>query len=187
MKQLTIILTFLLAVTQAFAQQQQTVPQRSGFIISAMAGVGSLSLSGDVTNTSDGFGISLPNVKVGTMLSPNTALLLNLPGMQYEQNGKDRSIDALALSLQYWVKPSWWINGGAGISMDTRAFYEKNNSEQDKLNVGPAVVFGTGYEFYRRARFSIDLQANLQAGRVYSKNDHRDGIAVLTGVGFNFY
>jgi hypothetical protein len=188
MKPLLTILTFLILFTNLEAQNRQTGPDRKGFVIGLSAGAGYMVINGDAApETFDGADISLPNLKIGWMLKPNTAILLSMPGMAYDANGVDRSVDALVPTVQHWIKPDWWINGGIGLSMDSPAFYEDDKKGQDKLILGPAAMFSTGYELYQKGRFTIDVQTTIQVGRLYTDQSHYDACAVLAGIGFNFY
>lgn len=186
MKHILIAFTILLVSIQAYAQSNLIQPERKGFVIGAMVGVGHLSLDGNVANTSDGSGLSLPNLKAGYMLNPDLAILLSTQGLSYEESGQDRSISGLVPSLQYWIKPKLWINGGIGLAMDLPALYSSNTGDQCRVDFGAAILFSTGYEVYRRGSFTIDLQGVIQAGQVESDNGKREAFAVMTGIGFNF-
>jgi len=188
MKPLITVLVMMLACNPLYAQNDQSEPNRKGFVIGLSAGAGYLVIDGNAApETFEGADISLPNLKIGWMIKPNTALLLSMPGMAYDAEGVDRSIDALVPTLQHWIKPNWWIHGGIGLSMDTPAFYEDDKKGQDNLIVGPAVMLSTGYEIYKKGKFTIDLQSTIQAGRLYTNNTNYDACAILAGVGFNFY
>jgi len=188
MKSLLTLLIIILAGTQAFAQSNREESNRKGFVIGLSAGAGYLVIDGNAApETFDGADISLPNLKIGWMINPNTALLLSMPGIAYDAEGVDRSIDALIPTLQHWVKPNWWVNGGVGLSMDTPAFYEDDKKGQDNFIAGPAAMFSTGYEVYKKGKFTIDLQSTIQIGRLYTDGTHYDACAILAGVGFNFY
>lgn len=187
-KQVIIAIILMLTSMQAFAQNNQTEPNRKGFVIGVSAGAGYLSLEGNAAPEAfEGGDLSLPNLKIGWMLNPNTALLLSMPGMAYEADGVDRSVDALVPSIQHWVRPNWWINGGVGLSLDTPAFYEGNVKGQDKLILGPAFMISTGYEIYKKGKFAIDLQGTIHAGKLYTNGTHYEAGAIHAGVGFNFY
>lgn len=181
MKRTIIAFAILCTIGQAYAQQN--TPERKGFMIGASAGIGILSMSGNTTGVSEGTDISLPNLKLGWMLNNDLALLLTQPGASYEENGDDRSIDGVIPSVQYWAKPNWWISGGFGLGWDAPAFYEdsKNN------HFGTACQFSTGYEFYRKGRFTMDIQGTLFAAKVDTDNGSREAVSFLTGIGFNFY
>ncbi|HCD52137.1 MAG TPA: hypothetical protein DEQ34_06810 [Balneolaceae bacterium] len=177
---ITLLLLVFLSV-QAMAQHSNQ-PERKGFMIGVSAGMGFASITGDapeLDNTSD---INLPNLKLGWMVKPNLAVLITNPGASYQIVGKDRSFDGIIPSLQYWTRPEWWVSGGFGLGMDGPAFYETGNTK-----LGPACQFSTGYEFYRKGRFTLDIQATLFAGSVETDNGSREAVSLLTGIGFNFY
>lgn len=187
-KQVIIAMILMLSSMQAFAQDNQSEPTRKGFVIGVSAGAGYLSIEGDAApSTFEDSDISLPNLKIGWMLNPNTALLLSMPGMAYEVQGVDRSFDGLIPTVQHWVRSNWWINGGVGLGLDTPAFYEDKVKGQDKLILGPAFMISTGYEVYKKGKFTIDLQGTIHTGRLYTNDTHYDAGAILAGVGFNFY
>ncbi|PWN07382.1 hypothetical protein [Rhodohalobacter mucosus] len=187
MKQIIPLLIMILASVQAVAQNNESEPTRKGFVIGLSAGAGYLSIEGDAAPAvyEDGK-FSWPNLKIGWMIRSNTAVLLSLPGMAYESEGVDRSFDAIVPSIQHWVLPKWWINGGIGLGLDTVAFYE-NDHDQDSLNLGTAFMISSGYEIYRKGKFTIDLQGTIQAGRMHTNDTHYDAGMVFAGVGFNFY
>lgn len=186
-KQVIIAMILMLSNMQAFAQDNQTESNRKGFVIGVSAGAGYVSIEGDAApGTFEDGGLPFPNLKIGWMITPKTALLLSIPGMGYEIDGVDRSFDSVVPSIQYWVRPKWWVNVGFGLGMDSVAFYEDDHG-QDKLNVGPAGMISTGFEIYKRGKFTIDLQGTIHAGHMYTDGDHYDAGALLAGVGFNFY
>ncbi|NBC02917.1 MAG: hypothetical protein GVY20_04340 [Bacteroidetes bacterium] len=185
-KQVIIAIILMLSSMQALAQNSPTETSREGFVIGLSAGASYLSIEGDAFGSFEDSGLSLPNLKIGWMISPKTALLLSIPGMGYEIDGVDRSFDSVVPSIQYWVRPKWWVNVGFGLGMDSVAFYEDDHG-QDKLNVGPAGMISTGFEIYKRGKFTIDLQGTIHAGQMYTDGDHYEAGALLAGVGFNFY
>jgi len=180
MKTTLITLIFFFLATQSFARQ--AAPERDGFVIGITAGMGVLSISGDNAGLSDGADISLPNLKAGWMVTPRLAALISLPGITYEDGSVDRSFDGIIPSVQYWTKPNWWISGGFGLGLDLRAFYE----DESDNNFGTACQFSTGYEFYRKGRFALDLQGTLFAAKVNTDNGSREAVSFLTGIGINF-
>ena len=186
MRHLILTITILLAASQAFAQNSSTETSREGFVIGLSAGASYLSIEGDAFGSFEESGLSFPNLKIGWMISPKTALLLSIPEMGYEFDGVDRSFDSVVPSIQYWLRPKWWVSGGFGIGMDYVAFYEDDHG-QDKFNMGPAGMISTGFEMYKRGKFTIDLQGTIHAAHIYTDGDHYEAGAVLVGVGFNFY
>jgi len=182
-----IILTFF--ALSLFAQEADNSIQREGFVIGFGVGGGVISISDsnqEVPFDKARGGISFPNLKLGWMLNNRLAILGTFPGMIYKYEGKDRSFDAIIPSVQYWVKDRWWINGGFGLAIDGPALYK--DLDDESWNFGYAVTASTGYELIQKKKFALDLQTNLQLGRVFMDNDeHRDGVAFSVGLGFNWY
>lgn len=188
MKHVAVIILTLCAFNLS-AQYNPNI-ERKGFVF----GVG---ISGGVISISDSNqeipfeeaqgGIGLPNLKFGWMATnERLAFMVNIPGMIYEYEGKDRSFEALVPSLQYWVQDRWWVNGGLGVAVDGPALYEKVKGED--WNFGCAVVASTGYEIVQRKSFAIDIQTQLQMARAFMDNDqHRDGVVFSLGLSLNWY
>lgn len=189
MKKLLLI-TFLFSGLSLLGQNNNSI-ERKGFVIGFGIGGGIISVSDSYQETpfdKASGGLSLPNLKIGFMLSEKTALLATFPGMIYEYDGKDRSFEAFLPSLQYWVQDRWWVNGGVGLAMDFPAFYEVDDFKDEDFNFGCAVAVSTGYEIVQTKKFALDIQSRLHLGRVYLENDaHRDGVAFEIGLGFNWY
>jgi hypothetical protein len=184
-----LIFVFTLCTMMAFGQQSETTVDRQGFVIGLGVSGGVISISD--SNQENAFdeaqgAFSLPNLKMGWMVHDRLAIMATTPGMIYEFEGKDRSFGSIIPSVQYWIKDKWWVNGGIGLATDFPALYEDLDDED--WHFGCAVAASTGYEFYQKDNFAIDLQAQLHLGRVFMDNDiDRDGVAFSVGVGFNWY
>ncbi|GAB5555083.1 MAG: hypothetical protein Sapg2KO_46740 [Saprospiraceae bacterium] len=188
MKQVVVIMLTLWTF-QLSAQFNPNI-ERKGFVfgVGLSGGVISISESNQEVPFSEAQGgIGLPDLKFGWMaMNERLAFMVNIPGMIYEYEGKDRSFDAIVPSIQYWVKDRWWINGGLGLAVDGPALYEKIKGED--WNFGCAVIASTGYEIVQRKNFAMDLQTKLQMGRAFMDNDqYRDGVVFSLGLGFNWY
>ena len=188
---MAVIFTFCAFVVFGQGLQPQSAVQREGFVIGFGIGGGVISVSDsyqEVAFDKASGGISLPNLKIGLMLSDRLALLATFPGMIYEHEGKDRSFEAFIPSLQYWVGDRWWINGGIGLAMDFPALYEVDDFKDEEWNFGCAVAASAGYELIQREKFVLDLQTKIHLGRTFLDNDaYRDGVAFTIGLGFNWY
>mgnify|MGYP005667910751 CR=1 FL=1 len=184
-----IIIVLTLCTFAVHAQQDST--SRDGFVIGFGIGGGVLHLADTrneitINNTQGGF--SFPNLKIGFMINERLAFLVTTKGMIYDYDGKDRSMDALTPSIQFWIKNKWWINGGFGLAMDMPAFYDVNDFADEEWNFGCVLTAGTGYEVLKRNNFAMDLQANVMLGRTFLGDDnYRDGAGFLLGLGFNWY
>lgn len=89
-------------------------------------------INGDAApETFDGADISYTNLKIEWMLTPDTAVLLSKPGLAYDANRTDKSVDAQVPTVQYEVKPVWWINSGVGLSVNTPVFYLDDKKCED--------------------------------------------------------
>ncbi|MEQ9308599.1 MAG: hypothetical protein RLN90_04040 [Balneolaceae bacterium] len=184
MKKINLIMLFIIIVVQVKAQENPI--EREGFVIGASAGMAFTSILGDTPNISDGASISLPNLKIGWMYNQDVALLITTPGLNYTRGDLDRSIDGIIPSVQYWVKPNWWVSGGLGLGIDSATIFDSNSSNDD-TNIGTACQFSAGYEIYKKGRFTIDYQGVLFASNINNDWGDLESVSFLTGFGFNFY
>ncbi len=189
MKQLLIIV-LLFSTAQTFAQNNDRFT-RKGFVFGLGVGGGIIHVQDHNTEASfekTAGAISLPNLKIGFMLSEKTALLATFPGAIYQYEGRDRSFEAFIPSIQHWFSDSWWVNGGAGLAMDFPAFYDMKGLENRDFNFGYAFAASSGIELVQSRNYTLDLQAKVQYGKTYLENDgHRNGTIFTLGVGFNWY
>jgi hypothetical protein len=133
----------------------------------------------------------LPNIKIGKMVSPKTALFLYLPGSVYRYAGngrkRERGFEGFIPAVQYWVKDRWWWQGGVGMTFDAPAFYDIQNSSERKFYFGPEGILGTGYEVWRKGKWAIDVQARMYTGVSHIPGGTRRGMAFGILVGFTWY
>ncbi len=185
MKTLTIVALILFSALTAHAQQtaQQEAPIRKGFTLGGSAGVGVLHFTDGATDNQTSGNISLPNMKIGWFLTPRTALYLNTTSQIYETNGRDRSFEGYIPTIQYYTGSKWWVSGGFGPSLDTRAFYE-SKSKSAATHWGKGVLLSTGYEFKQRAKWALDLQARLYMASInIGEGQHLEGTSFTIAVG----
>lgn len=181
----------LLCTTLTFAQNKDndTTKSREGFMFEISLGAGIIGIEdseGIQTFDDTQGGISFPDLKIGYMLNDRLAITAAMPGMIYEFQNNDRHFGAFVPSLQYWVKDKWWIHGGVGLTLDGPALYDISD-DNDDWNLGCSFMASTGYEVYRKRRFSMNLQSKLLLGRAYLKGDaHRDAMSLSIGIGFNW-
>lgn len=168
----------ILALAGNTSKAQNTKPVRKGFTIGGSAGIGVLHFTkGMVTNETSG-DLSLPNMKIGWFVKDNLAVYLNTAGQIYETDGLDRSFEGIIPSLQYWTSDKWWVSGGFGAALDTRAFYE-SNSKSAKNEWGKGVLLASGYEFKQKEKWAMDVQA-----RLFMASVSRDDLENLEGTNF---
>lgn len=162
--------------------------ERKGFVIGVGLGAGALTLNTNNTIKTS-FSTTLPNIKVGYMLSKRLALLAILPGANYKYNGKDRGFEALIIGGQYWLKDNWRVLGGTGLTFDAPAFYTVKDPKTAGFYTGvPAFTFATGYEVWHKGRLALDLQYRTFLGKSNLPNKgQREGVSNMFIVGFNWY
>jgi hypothetical protein len=184
-----LILTLAILVNHIVAQTSldNKPTERKGFVISLGLGAGLLTLNTNDTSKV-AFSTTLPNIKLGYMLSKNFALFVLLPGANYKYKGKDRGFEAATIAGQYWLKNKWWILGGTGLTFDAPAFYTVKDPKTAEFYTGiPAVTFATGYEVWHKGRFAIDLQYRLFFGKSnLTNNGERKGISNMFILGLNW-
>ena len=123
------------------------------------------------------------------MLNKRLALFALLPGSNYKYNEKDRGFEGVLIAGQYWLKNSWWILGGTGLTFDAPAFYTVKDPKTAGFYTGvPACTLATGYEVWHRKHFALDLQYRIFIGKANLPNSgQREGISNMFIVGFNWY
>lgn len=183
MKKLIIIAIALLGVINVQAQDQR--PVRKGFTIGGSAGVGVLHFTKGMQEKPTQGDITLPNVKIGWFANERTAIYLATAGQIYESEGLDRSFEGFIPSVQYWTSDKWWVSGGFGPALDTRAFYASNKKSR-KNSWGKGVLLATGYEIKQRPKWAMDIQARLFMASVDQGAElgRLEGTSFSIGVGF---
>jgi len=171
----------ILTANFAFAQSNFTNEnfERKGFSFGLGVGAGILTLNSSANKLSK-YSYSMPNMKIGYALNDQFSIMLTLPGASYKSEGKDRGFEGVVLSAQYWIKSELWINGG---------FYTVKDISSAEFYTGiPSVAIGTGYEIFKKGKFSIDLQYRLFLGKSNLLNGlTRTGISNMILIGFNWY
>lgn len=184
---------FTLVSSSAYAQKKtnaETTTQRNGFIIEFVVGGGIISVedsAGIQTFDKSQGTFVFPDLKLGHMLHENLAITASMPGNIYEFQDNDRNFGGFIPSVQYWVKDRWWIHGGIGLAIDSPALYDIKDDVNDDWNFGCAVMASTGYEFYKKKNFALNVQSKLVLGRVSLDGDaHRDAVIFNIGLGFSW-
>jgi len=182
----------LLSIT-AYAQKtnSETITQREGFMFEFVVGGGSISIedsAGIQTFDKSQGTFVFPDLKLGYMLNDNFAITLSMPGNIYEFQDNDRNFGGLIPSVQYWVKNNWWIHGGIGLAIDSPALYDIKDDVNDDWNFGTAVMISTGYEFYKKKNFALNVQSKLVLGHASLDGDaERDAAIFNVGLGFSWF
>jgi hypothetical protein len=181
---------FLSSITYAQNTNSETTTQRKGFLFEFVVGGGIISIedSAGIQTFDKAQGTFVfPDLKFGYMLNERLAITASLPGNIYEFQDNDRNFGAFIPSVQYWVKDRWWIHGGIGLAIDSPALYDIKDDVNDDWNFGTAVMVSTGYEFYKKKNFALNVQSKLVLGHVSLKGDaDRDALIFNVGLGFSW-
>ena len=186
----TIVLGVLVAMLAMFSSQiqaQDRKPIKKGFTIGGSAGIGVLHFSKGMPSTETSGDISLPNMKIGWFIKDDLAIYLNTIGQIYDANGLDRSFEGIIPSVQYWTSDKWWISGGFGAALDTRAFYESDRKSA-KNEWGKGVLLASGYEFKQKTKWAMDVQARLfMASVTRDELENLEGTTFTIAFGFTLF
>ncbi|NOS94328.1 MAG: hypothetical protein HOP30_20635 [Cyclobacteriaceae bacterium] len=185
-----LLIAFTVLTHTSFAQtsvEPQPI-ERKGFVFGLGLGAGALSLENNKSNSTT-LSLSVPNIKVGYMITKSFALLATFPGAIYSYKGNDRGFEAFTLSGQYWVTERYWVACGMGLTFDAPAFYTIKDPATAEFYTGfPALLVATGYEIYRKGKFVLDIQYRFFYGQSnLSDGSVRTGISNMLLLGVNWY
>ena len=184
-----IIFISLLLCNQIHAQHdiKKEKVNDCGLLIGLGIGAGTLTLNYKDTTTIK-LSTTLPNIKVGDRFNKKIALCILLPGANYKYHGKDRGFEGFVPSVQYWIKPKWWVLMGSGLTFDAPAFYTVDDPKKAAFYAGfPSVIAATGFEILHKNRFTIDVQYRIFYGQSkISNNTFRTGISNMIIIGLNW-
>ncbi len=182
--------TLVSSITYAQNTNSETTTVREGFIFEFVVGGGIISLedsAGIQTFDKSQGTFVFPDLKFGYMLNDRLAITAAMPGNIYEFQDNDRNFGGFIPSVQYWVKDRWWIHGGIGLAIDSPALYDIKDDVNDDWNFGTAVMVSTGYEFYKKKNFALNIQSKLVLGSVsLDGNADRDAVIFNIGIGFSW-
>ena len=185
-----LIIAIVFVTFKGNAQQSKTTI-RKGFAFGAAFGIANSSLQfPSKKQSSTDLGI---NWKVGYLLNPKLALLLNGSVSVYEYNGigrpRKRDFGGVFPALQYWLHDKFWILAGVGLGTDAPIFYDlkQDNKDETKYYSGIGVISSLGYEFYRKKNFTLDLQVRLNYSKVNLPEGNINGLNTALLLGINFY
>ena len=189
---LRLLITATLLSSVLLAQNPESnIYIKEGFIFGTAIGGSYVSLKTTDLANHEEMSLSLPNFKIGYMLNPSLALSLYLPGSLYQftDSGRerDRGFEGITVAAQYWISDRWWVLGGGGMCLDAPAFYDIKDSTERNFYFGPAIVLGTGYELWKKGKFSLDLQNRVQYGYTNVPSGVKKGFAYSILIGFNWY
>lgn len=191
MKTLYVIILLNLSYLVVAQTNEKTNSTRQGFIFGTAIGASYVNIKTSGLPKREEVSLSIPNFKFGYMLNNNFALAICLPGSlyKYKDSGRqrDRGFEGIVPSAQYWINDRWWVLGGAGLCMDAPAFYDIKDSTERKFYFGPAIIFGSGFELWKKKKFALDLQSRLHYGYTNVPSGTKKGIAFSVSVGFNWY
>ena len=157
----TLLLILVFVVNIGFAQDDyQNKNTREGFVIGAALGGGIIYFQEGNLSYENYGRFSVPNLKVGWMISPRTALLAYIPTGIYIRKEKHRAFEAAMPAIQYWIKDDLWILGGTGINLDIPVIGTSNEG----FYFGPAFCVGIGKEFIKKGCWAADVQFRYQYG-----------------------
>jgi hypothetical protein len=190
MKSLTIVIFSCVLGLSALGQNKNEI-QRKGLVFGFSTGIANSNLifpNKKQNNTN----LAL-NWKIGYMLNPKFALLLNGSVSVYEYDLTDRKrlrdFGGVFASAQYFVSDKFWILGGVGVGTDAPVFYDlkAENEIETKYYSGIGVASSVGYEIFRKNNFALDLQARINYSSVKLPIGTTHGLTTALLFGFNFY
>jgi len=190
MKSIMVLVLFLISSISVFAQEKSDIT-RKGFVFGFSSGIVNSNIKFPSKNQNN-TNLAL-NWKVGYMLNPKLALLLNGAVSIYEYDLSDRKrlrdFGGIFASSQYFVSNRIWVLGGIGIGTDAPVFYdlEPENKVETEYYSGLGLVSSVGYEFFRRKKFTLDLQARINYGSVNLPIGKTNGFTTALLLGINFY
>jgi hypothetical protein len=160
--------------------------EKQGFLIGAGIG-GGLLLEKDSGLGMENYGkMSILNLKLGWMVTPQTAICLHIPSGGHSVNGETRAFEAVLVTGQHWFSNKAWGMAGLGLAMDMPPFYDTENDDP-KFYFGPALTAGMGYEILQGKSFVMDVQARCLYGNYEVESVRRQSIAFDILIGVNWY
>lgn len=181
-----LLLTLLVTVAGPIAAA--SADDARGLVLGASVGVGRLHMGtcsdGSCQAARDVMRVSLPNLKVGWMVRPRTALLFTIPTGIHVDAGAHRSFEGFVPAVQQWVGPRVWLQGGAGIAMDAPVIFTSPHG----FHAGPAVVGAAGVQLARRGRGQVNLEVRTTAARLGTAGGGRRPVVatdILVGFTWN--
>jgi len=190
MKSLTLFAISCLLSLSVFTQNKNE-PIRKGAVFGFSTGIANSNLIFP-TKKQNNTNLAL-NWKVGYMLNPKLALLINGAVSVYEYDLSDRKrlrdFGGVFASAQYFISDKFWVLGGVGIGTDAPVFYDlkPENTVETNYYSGLGIVSSVGYEIFRKKNFALDIQARINYGNVNLPIGKTNGFTTALLVGINLY
>lgn len=190
MKSLTMLLISCFLGLSTFGQSKNEI-QRKGLVFGTSIGIANSNLNYPTKNQNN-TNLAI-NWKVGYMLNPKLALLVNGAVSIYEYDLTDRKrlrdFGGVFASAQYFITDKFWALGGVGIGTDAPVFYDLNpeNTVETKYYSGIGAISSIGYEIFRKRNFALDLQARMNYSSVNLPIGKTNGFTTALLIGINLY
>lgn len=184
-----LLITLILGTNCLFAQEEpvKNPVVRQGFVFGTSVGGGIFKMNGNSYVR-----LSLPNIKIGSMVNEKLAVLIYVPGGIHKSKGmgEQRAFEALTLTAQYWISDKFYLNTGAGLAILTTPIYKVDFREDPpNFNTGVGFSFSVGYEVIQWSKNkTVDIQLRVLYGDINIQDPpHRNHLALDLLIGFNLY
>jgi hypothetical protein len=176
-----VVAAALLCSTAARAAADPLPAERNGLLIGFGVGLGTIEAEcADCGDVLEAGGLEF---RVGTMMRPGLALLLDVWGMGHTEDRVTLTHVIATGALRWWAAPRFWLQGGVGFARAGWAYDAAIVTVRDETEAAPAVMVGAGYEIAASRRFTIDL--TVRAGTGFYEEARGHNLAV--GAGFTWY
>jgi hypothetical protein len=194
----TIIIYSLLLLSlwsrNALSADRPVLPKK-GFVFGIQNGAGFINTSVSTDKNNFQSGHMAYNWKLGWMLNPKTALLLQGGISTYMYGGSTeaprqrlRGFEGLIPSVQCYPAERIWVAAGMGIGMDNPVFYDVKNQTEGKYYYGGfKTSLSAGYEFFKWKNKALDLQGRISYGTATVPEGKRNSLAFDILLGFNLF
>jgi hypothetical protein len=173
------------ADTVVVMPSSSTEQMRAGLVLGGSLDGGNLGCrtkNGDDCGTwHEAGGLSL---HVGTMVSPDLAVLGEIWGMGHTEDHITVSQGLLTGALRGWVAPRLWFQGGLGIARSKVSYSSGDLMASEQSDTVPAFMVGAGVEVLSTPTFGLDVE--LRGGTGFYQGDARVYNAAF-GVGASWY
>jgi hypothetical protein len=181
----TVFLALLLLLPVAVQYQDGTEITREGFVFGSATGGGAQLLEGATYGR-----LTVPNLKIGTMLGERMAVLLYAPGGSSMIDGEERAFEGFFPTVQYWFTERFYLNAGIGMAVETTPFYRVDFTQGPPVfNGGLGFTVSAGHEVLQWSNSNtLDVQARVLYGNItYQDQTRKNHLAADLLIGANFY